>query len=340
MNKTKVKTVLLNAVKTLILPVVVYFLIMLLSGGRFGTLRSINSVLRAACFNVIMAWGTMFILGAGMWDFSAGAQIYVAAGIVGTMINAFNLHPVVVILLFLVINVLMRLIVASIYTLVRVRSMVCTLALTMIFEAVSKYFFAPSVTIKNTSIIALANAPWSYVILAVAAAITVLLWSFTRFAYHVRALGAGEKVARSIGLNPAKIRFRVFIIQGIFLGFCSLIYLGQNTSVRPPVNLSSAVLVFNSLMAAFIGMALERWSNRIIGVLVGTIVMTLLSSGLISMGINSAWQVTVTGVFMALFIGYSTNQQRILNFFANQKRAKIANEKFRQEQLNAGEHAE
>lgn len=330
MKKASAKTVFLNAVKTILLPVLVYFLLMLLSGGRFGSARSLNSVFRAACQNSIMSLGTMFILAAGMWDFSAGAQIFVVAGLVGTLINNYALSPVAAIIAFIVVSVLMRAFVAAVYSVVRVKSMVCTLALAMVFESISKYFFAPSVNVKAKDVIQLAYAPNCYILLAVAVVIAAILWHKTKFAYHVRALGAGESVARSIGLNPMKERCKVWLVQGVFLGFVALIYLGSTTTVRPPTNLSSNVLVFNSLMAVFIGQALERWSNRIVGVLIGTLVMTMLSSGLVAMGINSAWQNSVTGIFMALFVGFSTNQQRVLDYFANRKRAAMANEKFAQ----------
>lgn len=330
MNKAKSIIFISNIVKTLLLPVVVYVIIIFLSRGKFGTTASLLSMLRNSSQAIILAWGTMLITAAGMWDFSAGAQIYLSALLVIPILTKYELNSIHMILLLLLINFLLRIAVAVIYSTVHVKSMVSTLALAMILESAGKYFFGSGLTLKVKACLLIANAPWCFLILAVAAVIITIVWNYTGFAYHVRALGAGEQVARNIGINPAKIRFMVFLVQGIFLAFASSLLLASKSFIQPPTNLSSNTLVFNALMATFIGIALERYSNRIVGVAVGAIVMSMLNSGLLAIGVNSAWQMTVTGIFMALFIGFSTNQARIYRYFDGQKRAKEANMKFAQ----------
>ena len=330
MTKSSPKTVFFNILKTLILPVVVFALFTVLSGGKFGTTTSMMAMLQNSCQAMILAWGIMLITASGMWDLSAGGQVYLSALIVIWLVTKFELGLVEMLALLFVINMVFRVIVAFIYSRVHVKSMVVTLALTMIFEAIGKYFFGATMTIKNKECLSIAYAPWCFVILAIAAVLITFIWKRTEFAYHVRALGAGEAVARNIGLDPIKVRCEVFLVEGVFLVLTSALLIATQTTVQPPMNLSSNKLVFNALMAVFIGMALERYSNRIISVGIGSLIMTMINSGLIAVGINSAWQSTITGLFMALFIGFSTNQQRIQAYFDGRKRAEEANRKFKE----------
>ena len=320
----------MNVAKTLLLPVIVYCIFYLTSGGKFGTPASLASTMRNTVQSLIMAWGLMFILGANMWDFSGGAQIFLTALTSVQIITNLNLGAVGVVMLLVVLNVVMRAVVGLIYTVVRAPSMVVTLALCMIFESICKFVFGYGAVLNNPNASMIADAPWCFLLLAIVAVFTVFFWNYTQFSYHVRALGSGEKVARNIGLQPMTVRFKVFLVQGVYLGCAAAMLLGTRGNVQAPVNLSSFTLVFDALMTVFIGTALEKYSNRIIGVAVGAVVMKMITSGLLASGVNSAWQMTITGIFLALFIGISTNLKRISQYFANRKRAAAANEKFAQ----------
>lgn len=328
MKTRNVKDVTLNIVKTLLLPMIVYFVFLLISGGTFGSLQSLESVAINAVQPIIMAWGLMFILGAGMWDFSSGAQIYFTAMMSTQIVNALNLGPVMMLLVLIVVNVALRVIVAVIYNALRAPSMIVTLALCMIFESLCKMVYGTGAILKSDTAVELARSPWCFILLAVVLIVTVILWHYTRFAFNVRAIGAGERVARTIGLNQKVIRFKVFLVEGIFLGCAGAIFLASRGSIFAPANLASFTMVFDALMAVFIGTALEKYSNRIIGVAIGAIVMRMLFSGLLASGVNSAWQTAITGIFMALFIGFSVNQQRLSKYFAGKKRAQAANEEY------------
>lgn len=335
MKKTGLHTILSNTIKTLLLPVIVYVIFVFLTQGKFGTAASMSSMLRNACQSIILAWGVMLITAAGMWDFSAGAQLYLSALIVMQIVIDNNLGLVAMLLLLLVVNMALRLLVAVVYSLVHVKSMVVTLALAMIFESAAKFFFGSGLTLKTKECLAIANSPWCFITLGICLVLTVYIWQYTKFSFHVRALGSGENVARNIGLSPMRIRFKVFLVEGIFLTLTTALLIGTQANVRPPTNLSSNTLVFKALMATFIGLALERYSNLIIGTAIGTIVMTMLNSGLLAMGVNSAWQVAITGVFMAAFIGFSTNQARIYRYFDGRKRAQEAELHYRQMQAKS-----
>lgn len=332
MKKTGFRTILSNTVKTLLLPVVVYLIFVLLTNGKFGTAASMSAMLRNACQSIILAWGVMLITGAGMWDFSAGAQLYLSALIVMQILIKYELGLIPMLLLLLVVNMALRALVAAIYSLVHVKSMVVTLALAMIFESAAKFFFGAGLTLKTKECLAIANSPWCFLILGLCLLLTIYIWQYTKFSFHVRALGSGENVARNIGLSPAKIRFKVFLVEGLFLTVTTALMIGTQANIRPPMNLSSNTLVFKALMATFIGLALDRYSNLIIGTAIGTIVMTMLNSGLLAMGVNSAWQVAITGIFMAVFIGFSTNQARLYRYFDDRKRAQEAELHYRQMQ--------
>ena len=86
MNCSMKKQKILNFLRALILPIAVYLLMRLCTGGRFGNATSMMLLLRQSVIPILIALGLGFALMMGMWDFSSGAVVY-AAAILSTVLS-------------------------------------------------------------------------------------------------------------------------------------------------------------------------------------------------------------------------------------------------------------
>lgn len=150
------------------------------------------------------------------------------------------------------------------------------------------------------------TAPWIFIVAAVLSIIMYYIYNRTKFGFNVKAIGNGELIAKSAGVNPRKIKFISFFIAGIYLGIAGLVNLSYGTAVAPVKNMSTLSITFDALMSVFIAIYLSRVCNLVIGIVIGNFCMKMVSAGLVAIGVEGTWQQVFIGLFLLFFIGFST----------------------------------
>ena len=79
-----IKTKVLNILKTFLLPVALYLVVLLLIPDRVGNVDSIVSMLTLAVVPTITAYGVHFGFNSGIMDFSVGSRI-ILSGMAGCL---------------------------------------------------------------------------------------------------------------------------------------------------------------------------------------------------------------------------------------------------------------
>ena len=73
--------------------------------------------------------------------------------------------------------------------------------------------------------------------------IFLFLQKYTRFGYHVRALGNGTQIAMNIGVNLTRTRYLAFLVEGLFLGLAAVMDMsitGSEIAVTSMLSCSTA----------------------------------------------------------------------------------------------------
>ena len=127
---------------TLALPVIVYILLLIISGiGGHGFLNifsgaALSSILTDAAYMTIVALGIGFQLKFGRFDFSGGALIVVSATIGGVVADACSGGIIVLVLVSVIAAVVLSVINASVYSWLKIPISVVSLAMAYLFEAI------------------------------------------------------------------------------------------------------------------------------------------------------------------------------------------------------------
>lgn len=122
----------------------------------------------------------------------------------------------------------------------------------------------------------------------------------TRFGNSVYATGGSPAVARKLGINVRRVKMTNFILCSMLAGFAGCIATARVFSVNPTASFD---LMFNAAAAAFIGGCLITGGRgSIIGTVVGAVLLSSLSSGLIFAGASPYWYRAFVGAIILLAV--------------------------------------
>lgn len=208
MKQNKYVKALLNVLSALALPVAVFLIFTLLSGGRMANGRTILAILRQSVQPAVMCLGLMLGMQLGMMNFACGAIVLCAAicgqgisNILGWGLPGFFLFA-------MLISLGCSAIYGFLYNKLRVPCMVLGLGMMLVYEAVPRMFFPGGTFIKPADGF-LARSPWCFLVLLVCILIFYVLYNKTAYGHNIRAIGANQAIAMSSGLNLDKIKFRI-----------------------------------------------------------------------------------------------------------------------------------
>lgn len=309
-----------NIIKTFLFPVVIWLffaaLIQLKGGNNIYVSRaSIQDIFQSSALNVIIAIAVALPLFGGRWDFAPGATMVITGMIAGNIAINNHLGILGLFLLSLVIAVLLSLFEGCVYLLFRVPTMIISLGIVMLYEAVSGLLYDGSgvrlFMYEELSI--LARQPYCYIIMILVLVVFWVLMKYTKFGFDTKSLGSNPLLAVNNGVNEKKNILLTYLVVGVFLGVAALLN-ASKAVVAPESNLSSTNLVFGAMGAVLVGLYLANYTNMSLGLLSGTLAMAALSKGLTVYGMPSSLNNIILGVFITVFMGCTTNREVIFKF--------------------------
>lgn len=320
-KKANIKATISRIIKVIILPVVVYLLFTILSKGTFGNAEQMGKMIGGSLYAVSLAWGVMILWTSGLNDMGCGAVVYLAAIIGGNTSKMLGLGEVGFVICIILTAIVLQTISGLVISLLKLPAMAASFGTAMAYEAMTQFVFGG--TGISTSYYKLALVPWNYIALAVTAVLVILLLNYTKIGRHMRAMGKAPELAQNMGINIVKTKILTYTISGVFIGIASVMYLTRAATITAIVEMQSFTLSMNAIMAVVIGIFLGMYCDKILGTFIGAIVMTMLGSGLLAIRVPATLQPVFQSLFLLIFMVYSTNQYKIMQYFKDKKRAKL-----------------
>ena len=327
MNKKQIaKKAVKQTGATLALPVIVYVLLLIISGiGGHGFLNifsgaALSSILTDAAYMTIVALGIGFQLKFGRFDFSGGALIVVSATIGGVVADACSGGIIVLVIVSVVTAVVLSVIKASVYSWLKIPISVVTLAMADLFEAIPGIVLGgdagPNIMFMS-EYNKLGLFPLIFVPFAVACILYFCYDKFTVVGRQSTLLARNQGAAVNIGINEKKNVIVCYIVSGILFGLAGAVYATQNTLVVITTPLQTAGTLFSNIIPSLVGLFLSRFIDDTLGTFVGAFTISMLYFGLESMGVLSGMRTIYYAVFLAAFIFISGFWDQIKMFAGN-----------------------
>lgn len=304
--------VMTNAMKTLLLPVAVYLVFLIPNPSRFGSFDCLFTIFNQSIIPTVLGYAVCFGWISGVFDFTIGSRVIIAALIGGNLSLQFGLPGLIVGTIF--ISIVIGIVTGAINWVLRIPSLVVTLGLTMIYEILGQQVSGKQhlyVLTSEASI--LGSPPYSIIVLGVSLVLFFIIFHYTKFSYQARAVGSDEEIAKNMGIKVQWIKFLTFVVGGLFLGLGAILQISVSGSISSQVNLTSAVLLFKPLMGVMVALALLPICNLAIGILVGEFTINVIFVGLIASGLSDTYQNVLLGIFMLIVMLFSNNENSFKN---------------------------
>ncbi|WP_158297333.1 MULTISPECIES: ABC transporter permease [Paenibacillus] len=318
-----------NLLKTFMFPIAVYLSILiitlLMSKTGYVSFGAFDRIVRGSVLTTITAYAIALPLSGGRWDFAPGI-IIMLAGIIGSNLTIdLGLGPVMLLAITMAVAILLSLFEGLLYVWIRVPTIIVSLGVVMMYEAISGVVYGGSGTqlFMHANLTIFARSPWIYILLAVVMVSFYYLLGHTKFGYDTRSLSANPRLAVNMGVKEKKNILLTYLVVGGLLGISAVIN-ASTVLVSPAGNLSSTALMFSSMAPVLMGLHLAQFTNLPLGIFAGALGMNALSYGMVVMGINSSLQTVVIGVFIVVFMAYTTNQERIRTYLNRTKAGRKA----------------
>lgn len=287
------------------------FFAVTLGDNGFLTLRNLSNIVLQTAPATVLAVGLVYVLCAGEIDLSFGAAVALAA-IVAAMALRIGPLPLGVLaglatgLLFGVANGLL-------VAYARMPSFLVTLATMGVMAGLARQISdLQSIPVVNPTFTGLFGGGsllgipslviWT---VAVVAAGHVVLRQ-TRFGAHVLAVGDNPRAALVSGIRVTRIRFAVLALSGTCAGLAGLLYAGRVQAARYTLGETDLMTVIAAVIVG--GTALYGGRGSVLGALAGSLLMGMLSNGLILMGLSVSWQMIIKGLIVLVAVAISLRE--------------------------------
>ncbi len=301
-----------NFIYFALLTVFVLFSILLRNDGFFTTSNLLNVLIQSAPI-AIMAMFTCFVLSAREIDLSLGATIGLSTLVVAISLQA-GLHWILSALLALLVSSLVGFINGFFVTVVKLPSFLTTLAFTGVITGVARWTTdLRTLSVGDRSFADFFGGGKFYGISSMIIWATVLLiigyvvLQHTKFGAWVLAVGDNPTSAESQGIKVARVKMLVMVFSGFGAGLIGLLYAGRLESASYMMGSADTLTVIAATVIG--GTSLFGGKGSIPGLLAGSVLLGLLTNGLLLAGFSVTQQIIVQGLVLLLALSVSSKSK-------------------------------
>lgn len=291
------------------------------SGGLFGSLPGVQSLLLSGTEALLLAVGLSLLLGAGIFDLSLGGNLVLssvvgavvmtritgpdpASAASGTVATAMVVGGVACIVTGMLFGLVNGLLVAY----ARINALIATLGtlgvgtgLAYVISGGGDVAGLPTQLQGGFGLATLGSIPVPTIIAIVITGVVFVIVAFTRFGVRTLAIGSSRIAAERTGIRVPSHLLRLTIVAGALAGVAGLVNIAHfgGTSLNGHANDA-----LNAVTAAVIGgTVLEGGKISIPGAIWGTALAVILQGGLVIIGVSAYYQLMAVGVVLIVAVG-------------------------------------
>lgn len=326
MGKRKAVT---DSEKILIVIIALYSMLVALSNSAFISFETVFDILRSSSTTMIVAMGLLVVMLSGGIDVS-----FMSIALFGGYVTSFMMiqNHINNLAFALAISMMMGTCLGACNALLihwlGLPAFIITLGTQNIFHGVMTTFisnktygagviptvlteFGSSTLFTVDSKLGIMGLTTSIIPVAVVALITYLLINKTLIGRGVVALGNSEDAAVRSGFRPLRIRLFAYSYLGALSGLMGIVYFSQVNAVYPNKLVGDELMVIAGAVIG--GVKATGGVGKVLGVILGVVVIYLLNSTLIFLGLSSSWNNLFIGSLLVFSVAATSWQNRIQN---------------------------
>lgn len=297
-----------------IAPVMVLLLLIVVfsiaCGRNFASKDNLVAILNQLAIPLVIAFGLTFVIMIGSIDLSIDGTV----GMAGSLMAVFVLNSqfpgmnmgVGGALLAVLTSVVIGFIVGLVHVKLRIPSFMVTFAFMYICRGIGMLSYqGHPPTINDPLFVALAKAsflgiPFITWVALLMMALCYFIQEYTAFGRYIYAVGTNESIPRAVGISVDKVKIQVFTLAGFLFGVAGVI--GAIRLGQGQVGIGEG-LMFPAQAAVVVGgTSLAGGKGGVVNTIVGVMIMTVLTNGLVLLSVNPYVRTGIQGLIILVAV--------------------------------------
>jgi ribose transport system permease protein len=276
---------------------VAIFIFFAATAPHFTDLSNLDNILQLAAFTLIIGVPLTYLLIAGEFDLSVGANFALGSVVEALAITKWGWNPWLAMLFAVCVAALVGVLNALVTVRIGVLSFVTTLGTSNLVSGLALILTGGLAVVLPDSLAGTffnsatggsllgipAQAIWA---LAVFALLGFVL-RYTVFGAHIYATGGNRSASLRLGVKTAWVRSACFIIVGAGCGLAGAVTAGWLHAGDPTAGQSGTLQLYAAVIIG--GVAITGGEGTVYGTLIGALIVSMLQSGLVLMGAQGSW---------------------------------------------------
>lgn len=269
----------------------------IMTEGRITSTRSIRLILSQVYPLMIASTGVFMVMTLGSLDFSQGSLI----GVASIVVSALSFYSIsLAILGGILTGTAIGLFNGIIHVKFKIPSFIVTICTMYLFRGLCAFLTtnAPVAAIPSISEL---NQDWIKLTITCGILIVVFfLFQFTKLGVNLKAIGAGETAARYSGVRTDLTKVLIFASAGMITGIAAFVNVVKVGSITATAGNMFETQILIALVLG--GLPISGGSKvRFSNIIIGTLILLVLSNGLVMLGLDTALQQLIKGlIFLAV----------------------------------------
>lgn len=292
---------------------VVLVAFMAVAAPNFASVNNLLNIARAISINGIIAAGMTFVILTAGIDLSVGSIVAVS-GVSAVLAAVAGMPAPVAVLMGVLAGALAGFVNGALSAYLVLAPFIVTLGL-MTFLRGLAYTMTEGLPIVDNSLSFrdigngyVASIPTPVIVMLVVYLLAWFVLERTRFGRHVYAVGGNPEAARLAGINVKRVLTTVYVIAGALSGLAGVIFAARVVSAQPTAGTGYELDAIAAVVLG--GTSLAGGKGRIIGTLIGSVILGVLTTGLILMNVQFFTQLLIKGIVIILAVAIDSLKNR------------------------------
>lgn len=303
----KEKKININGLRELLLVgvVLLFCVVWTVMNPQFLSVNNITNILRQASYTAIAAVGMTMIIIIGEIDLSAGSLVC-AAGLVGAVVCKNTNNVLLAVLAAILVGALVGLCNGILCAVGCLPGFIATLASMTILRGLAYIITGGnSIVWSNDNFTKIGTGyigpvPIPVIIMIIAIIFGVMLTTKFRFGRYIYAVGGNMETSRWSGIPVVKVKILVYVIMGVLTAIAGLIVTTRLGSGQPSAGLNFEMDCITASVVG--GTSMSGGRGKVMGTVVGVLLLTVLTNGMTLVGMNTYWQQVLKGIIIVVSV--------------------------------------
>lgn len=290
-----------------LLGLIILIVIVTILNPSFIEPLNILNLLRQVSINALIAFGMTFVILTGGIDLSVGSILALSSAVMANfMVSGWD--PIIAIILGCLLGGILGGINGLLITKGRMAPFIATLATMTIFRGLTLVYTNgnPITGLGNQAAFQflgrgyLFGIPVPAITMLIVFAILWIILHKTPFGRKTYAIGGNEKASIISGIKVDRIKIMIYALIGLLSALAGAILTSRLNSAQPTAGTSYELDAIAAVVLG--GTSLTGGRGRIVGTLIGALIIAILNNGLNLLGVSSFYQMVVKGIVIAIAV--------------------------------------